>query len=164
MCRLKTFVVNLVIIALVIGAYTVFSLHRQRSVDESRVVIYLIESTPIDFYLVPVERQIKGPLSPASAVQALLNGPLEHEDLLASVPKGTKLLDLTVRDSLATANFSPEITDDFAGGSLMEAYLVEAIVKTLTEFPDVERIQILVDGAIIESIGGHILITHPLQR
>ena len=164
MRRRKVFVVNLVIISLVLGAYAIFSLHKQRSIDESHVVVYLIESTPTDFYLVPVERRIEGPLSPASAVQALLNGPLAHEDLFASVPQSTKLLDLAVRDTVATVNFSPEITDDFAGGALMEAYLVEAIVKTLTEFPDVERVQILVDGEVIESIGGHILITQPLQR
>ena len=38
------------------------------------------------------------------------------------------------------------------------------IVNTLTEFPDIERVQILVDGEIVESIGGHILILQPLQR
>jgi spore germination protein GerM len=74
------------------------------------------------------------------------------------------MLDLSVHDSLATVNFSPEIVSDFPGGSLMEAYLVEAIVNTLTEFPTIERVQILVDGGIVESIGGHVLILQPLQR
>lgn len=161
---LKAFIVTLVMIALIFGVYTIFSLHKQRSTDKNHVMIYLIESTPTDFYLIPVQRQIEGPPSPASAVQALLSGPLAHEELFASVPQSTKLLGLTIRDTLATANFSPEITNDFGGGSLMEAHLVEAIVKTLTEFPDIERVQILVDGEVIESIGGHILITQPLRR
>jgi spore germination protein GerM len=46
----------------------------------------------------------------------------------------------------------------------MEAYLVEAIVQTLTEFPEIETVQILVNGESIESIGGHILIKEPLRR
>ena len=78
--------------------------------------------------------------------------------------KSTKLLDLVVRDKLAVASFSSEIKDDFHGGSLIEAYLVEAIVNTLTEFPEIESVQILVEGEAVESIGGHIYIRNPLRR
>ncbi len=133
------------------------------SVEQNQVVIYLVRSTPTDFYLVPVEREIKGPVGPASALQALLNGPLVHEELLAAVPPTTKLLDVVVHDGLATTNFSAEIVHDFNGGSLIESYLVKAIVNTLTEFPEIHRVQILIEGEVVESIGGHILITEPLQ-
>ncbi|MCK9526287.1 MAG: GerMN domain-containing protein [Limnochordia bacterium] len=164
MGKFRKLLVNLVVIALVFGAYAVFSYYNRGTIEENQAIIYLIESSPIDFRLVPVTRQVEGTLSPTSAVQALLNGPLPHEDLFASVPASASLLGLTVDNSLATINFSPEIARDFPGGSLMEAYLVQAIVNTLTEFPDIERVQILVDGEIVESIGGHILILQPLQR
>lgn len=97
-------------------------------------------------------------------MQALLNGPLTHENLHESVPHTTRLLGLSIFEGLAVANFSSELVDDFNGGSLIESYLVQAIVSTLTEFPEIDRVQILVEGEEIESIGGHVLITGPLTR
>ena len=164
MRRFKVFLTSLLVIVLVFGAYSLFSFYQQRASGDSHVVIYLIEATPTDFFLVPVERNIEGSPSPAVAMQALLNGPLADEEFFEAVPKGTKLLNLVIQGKLATANFSAEIKDDFPGGSLMEAYLVEAIVQTLTEFPEIETVQILVNGESIESIGGHILIKEPLRR
>lgn len=157
---------------LIFGAYQIISLHKQvqeletqtTSAQPEQVVIYLVKSEPTSFHLVPVTRQIGGPASPTSAMQALLNGPLAHEDLYAAVPPTTKLLNLSVQEGLATANFSQEIMTDFNGGSLLESYLVQAIVNTLTEFNHIQRVQILVEGQAVESIGGHILITHPLAR
>ncbi len=126
--------------------------------------IYLIASDPTNFWLVPVHRQIAGEVTPAVALQALLNGPLASEDLMESVPHTTRILGLDIQGGTATVNFSGEIVDDFNGGSLIEAYLVEAIVNTLTEFDYIEKVHILVEGREIESIGGHILIQRPLKR
>ncbi|NMB00231.1 MAG: GerMN domain-containing protein [Firmicutes bacterium] len=183
MRAVKIGLIVLVVLVMIVGSYKLFSLHKQvqelqkqntqqtssdvvRDVQTERgtAVIYLIKSEPTDFHLIPVHRQIGGPVNPTSAVQALLNGPLVHEELYAAVPTNTKLLNLTVRDGLATADFSREIIEDFQGGSLLESYLVQAIVNTLTEFDTIERVQILVEGKIVESIGGHILITQPLRR
>ncbi|MDI9485479.1 MAG: GerMN domain-containing protein [Bacillota bacterium] len=164
MRAVKKLVVLLIILAAAgFGAYHLLS-PKPEEPSGGLVRIYLIESTPTEFFLVPVDRQIKGEPSPNAALQALLDGPLADEELLASVPKSTKLLDLVVRDKLAVASFSSEIKDDFHGGSLIEAYLVEAIVNTLTEFPEIESVQILVEGEAVESIGGHIYIRNPLRR
>ncbi|NLL42845.1 MAG: GerMN domain-containing protein [Firmicutes bacterium] len=159
----KKFIIWLVILAAFIGAYSLYLLYKQEATT-STVKIYLIESTPTEFFLIPINRQVEGKSSPRSALQALLDGPLDHEELSASVPKTTKLLDLAIQDKLASVSFSSEIRDDFLGGSLIEAYLVEAIVNTLTEFPEVEAVQILVEGEVVESIGGHIYIKEPLRR
>lgn len=131
---------------------------------EEHVVIFLVKSTPTHFYLVPVHRNVGGAAHPALALQMLLNGPFAHEELLASVPQNTKLLGLSVHEGLAIANFSREIVDNFNGGSLLESYLVKAIVNTLTEFPTINRVQLLVEGEPVESFGGHVLITGPLSR
>ncbi|MEW6230380.1 MAG: GerMN domain-containing protein, partial [Bacillota bacterium] len=50
------------------------------------------------------------------------------------------------------------------GGSRNEELLVWSIVNTLTEFPGIYRVQILVDGKKEESIGGHVGIDVPLER
>lgn len=169
----------LIVMAVLFGSYQLYSLHKQVQELEQQsktvtvpliqkeqdfALIYLIRSEPSEFHLVSVQRETKGPVSPAMALQALLNGPLAHEELFASVPPTTKLLGLQVHDGLATADFSSELIHDFNGGSLLESYLVQAIVNTLTEFDPIHQVQILVDGEIIESIGGHVLVNTPLGR
>jgi germination protein M len=71
-------------------------------------------------------------------------------------PEGVRLLSATVQNGALQLNFSPELTENFAGGSDDEAALVNAITSTAGSFPNVERVQILVDGKPIESLGGHI--------
>ena len=165
MRKLKLILIVLVAVFLVLGSYMVLIAPTQDSpAQPDHVLIYLIEATPTDFFLIPVERQIAQAPTPVVALQALLHGPLDHENLHESVPHSATLLDLTVHDGLASANFSSELVKDFPGGSLTEACLLEAIVNTLTEFPEIDRVQILVEGEIVESIGGHILITKPLRR
>jgi germination protein M len=71
-------------------------------------------------------------------------------------PEGVRLLSATVQKGALQLNFSSELTENFAGGSDDEAALVNAITSTAGSFPNVERVQILVDGKPIESLGGHI--------
>ena len=42
--------------------------------------------------------------------------------------------------------------------------LTYAIVNTLTEFPEIKRVQILVEGKPVTSISGHMDLTEPLTR
>jgi germination protein M len=71
-------------------------------------------------------------------------------------PEGVRLLSATVQKGALQLNFSSELTENFAGGSDDEAALVNAITSTAGSFPNIERVQILVDGKPVESLGGHI--------
>ncbi|MBO5652568.1 MAG: GerMN domain-containing protein, partial [Selenomonas sp.] len=42
--------------------------------------------------------------------------------------------------------------------------LVGSIVNTLTEFSEIKRVQLLVEGKKIESISGHLDLTKPVER
>ncbi|NLJ80348.1 MAG: GerMN domain-containing protein [Firmicutes bacterium] len=137
---------------------------QRRYSGPEKALIYLIRETPASFELVPVSRTTAGPLNPFTSLQALINGPLAYENFVESVPHTTEILSLEIEEKTAKANFSQEIVTDFVGGSSNEANLVQAIVNTLTEFPEIEQVQILVEGQEIESIGGHILILGPLTR
>ena len=132
--------------------------------QQDHVVVFLVKSTPTDFLLVPVNRIIHEQASPLAALQALIEGPQPDEDLHQSVPPTTRIIGLSVFNGLATANFSKELMHDFNGGSQLEAHLIHAIVNTLTEFPEIDRVEILIDGQKVDSIGGHILIEGPLKR
>lgn len=79
------------------------------------------------------------------------------------VPIGTKVLGLKVENGTAFADFSKEIVKK-GQGSYNEMMLCYAIVNTLTEFPEVKRVQILVEGKKVVSLGGHMDVEEPLTR
>lgn len=79
------------------------------------------------------------------------------------VPIGTKVLGLKVENGTAFADFSKELIKK-GQGSYEEMMLCYAIVNTLTEFPEVKRVQILIEGKKVVSLGGHIDVEEPLTR
>ncbi|MCS7190369.1 MAG: GerMN domain-containing protein, partial [Fimbriimonadales bacterium] len=59
-------------------------------------------------------------------------------------------------------NFSAELVQNFEGGSDDEAALINVITSTAGSFPEVQRVQIVVEGKPVESLGGHIDLSQAL--
>lgn len=97
------------------------------------------------------------------AMETLAAGP-KSADLVSVVPRATKVRSVVVRDKTAFVDFSEEIAKRGFGGSATEVLAVGAIVNTLTEFTDVERVQILVEGKKVSTLFGHLDIYDPLSR
>jgi len=128
------------------------------------VTLYFIVQTPTEFFLQPVERRVKkGPDPLATAIWELIKGPEEETRLLPVLPPETKLRNLTVEDGLAVVDLSREATR-LNVGARGEELVVGAIVNTLTEFPMVDRVQILIEGKEAETLAGHVDISEPLRR
>jgi germination protein M len=70
-----------------------------------------------------------------------------------AVPAGTRLLDVHVRDGLATVNLSSEFAAINDGGDTGESVAQRALRRALAQFPQVDRMCVLVDGKLFE--GGH---------
>lgn len=87
-------------------------------------------------------------------------GDAKYDDV---VPIGTKVLGLKIENGIAYADFSKEITKR-GQGSYQEMMLTYAIVNTLTEFPEVKKVQILVEGKKILSFNGHMDLEDPIGR
>ena len=96
-------------------------------------------------------------------MRSLLAGTQEKGQTVI-IPKQAKLQSVKVADGTAKVSFSRELAKNFVGGSTGEEMLVGSIVDTLTEFPEVKRVQILIDGKAIESLSGHMDLTQPLAR
>lgn len=101
---------------------------------------------------------------PENALEALVSTKPQDARMEDVIPVGTKVRSLTISaDGTATADFSSELAKRGQGsyGELMLAY---AIVNTLTEFPEIKKVQILVEGKRVTSISGHMDFAEPLTR
>jgi spore germination protein GerM len=92
----------------------------------------------------------------------LIKGP--KGKLIPTLPPRTKLLTLQVNDAgIARVNFSRALSKDHPGGSSAEVMTVYSIVNSLSfNFPQIKRVQILIDGKPIESITGHLSLRQPI--
>ena len=102
------------------------------------------------------------------AMEILVAGP-KNTGLIAVAPPGTKVKGVSVKDRTAYVDFSGEMikrgfSSSSFGSSSMEILTVGAIVNTLTEFPEVEKVQILVDGKKVSTLFGHLDVSDPLSR
>ena len=97
------------------------------------------------------------------AIVELIKGP--KGKLLRTLPPRTKLLNLQINDAgLAKANFNQALSKDHPGGSSAEMMTVYSVVNTLSlNFPQIKRVQILIDGKPIETITGHLSLSLPVS-
>jgi len=92
----------------------------------------------------------------------LIKGP--KGKLIPTLPPRTKLLTLQINDEgLAKVNFNPTLSKDHPGGSSAEMMTVYSIANSLAlNFPQIKRVQILIDGKPIETIAGHLSLRQPV--
>ena len=98
-----------------------------------------------------------------AAMESLLSG-TKAKGVVTIIPKKAKLKSVAVKDGIATVDFSEDLVKNFAGGSTGEEMLVGSIVNTLTEFPEVKSVQILLEGKKVDSLAGHLDTSKPLKR
>lgn len=113
--------------------------------------------------LVAVMQQVPANDKYQASVKALMAG-TKQAGLIGIFPKEAKLRSVTVKDGLATVDFSRELTRRFVGGSTGELMLVGSLVDTLTEFPEVKKVQIKIEGQAVETIAGHMDTSAPFVR
>lgn len=124
------------------------------------------ELTTLRVYLVRGEhlgaasRAVAKTESPArAAMEQLLLGPTAAEggaNLLTEIPTGTRLLGLTVDGGTARVDLSKEFAS--GGGSLSANVRLAQVIYTLTQFPSVQRVVLLVEGEVVEAFMGEGLI------
>ena len=98
-----------------------------------------------------------------AAMESLLEGTKEKGQTNI-IPKQAKLRSVKVENGTATVDFTGDLVKDFVGGSTGETMLVGSVVDTLTEFPEVKKVQILIDGKKVESLSGHMDLSQPMGR
>lgn len=127
------------------------------------VTLYFLKETPTTLQLGTEKRRLFGADLPYLALTELVRGPSPGSALRPVLPRDTALHSVKIRGGVAYADFGGGVTR-LNVGSEGEAMVVAAIVNTLTQFPGVSRVQILVNGARVESLAGHVDVSSPLVR
>jgi N-acetylmuramoyl-L-alanine amidase len=137
---------------------------------DDEVILYFAGPTNFDDDLMPEVRRVPGikkdssPSERASMiVEELIKGPANGSVLCPTVPRGTQLRSLRIEDGVAYLDFSHELASSHWGGSRAEELTVYSIVNTLAELPEVERVQITIEGAWPVTIAGHVVLDAPLE-
>lgn len=115
-------------------------------------------------HLVPEVREVEDTAAIAKvAVEELIKGP-KANGLHATIPSETKVLNVDIIKNVAYVNFSKELIEKHWGGSTGELMTITSLVDTLTEFKNIQKVQILVEGKVVETIAGHADTSSPLAR
>lgn len=135
---------------------------------EKKLKINLYFSNYDDELLIPEVREIyktKDVINQAKqAIVELIKG--SHEGLMPTVSKGTHLRELYIdKNGCAYVDFTEEISLNHPGGSWTEFITIYSIVNTLTiNFPEIVKVQILIEGKSAQTLTGHIDISKPLTK
>jgi germination protein M len=101
-----------------------------------------------------------------AAVNALLAGPDARErtsGITSTIPAGTQLLSLTIRDGVATVDLSREY--ESGGGSASILGRLAQVVYTLTQFPSVTSVLFRIEGRDVHALGGEgAVLDGPVRR
>lgn len=190
-CRIKRYVKNCLVLAFVLGLSlalsgcddmqinsgkpavtdkvtddgTAVNAGKAKPETQRKITVYFPNKTGEK--LLPAKRKIKGEAPVEEMVSLILEGPDETEradGMVRPFPKGVKLLGVAVRDKVARVDFSAELTKEFQGGSTGEIMLASSLVNTLTKCPEIEKVQVLVEGKEIGSLSGHLDFSEPMEE
>jgi spore germination protein GerM len=132
-----------------------------------RVLYFTLVDRGGSILRVKVDRKLPASDSPMTdVVQALIAGPSGEEKqrgLISLIPPGTRMLSAAVRGNTAYISFNEDFQYNTYG---VEGYAgqLRQIVFTVTEFPNVSDVQILIEGRRIDYLGEGIWIGSPLNR
>lgn len=94
---------------------------------------------------------------------ALIHTDPVSKQLMNLFPPGTDVHSVKVSGDTATVDFNQNFASR-GQGSYNERMMVNAVVCTLTEFPEIKKVKFLVDGKEIDTISGHMDLLDPLTR
>lgn len=111
--------------------------------------------------------KVRRTLPLTDTITQLLKGPTSYDndqEIVSTIPYGTKLLTINIKNNIAYINFSKEFEFNKYGRESTSNQLKQ-IVFTATEFPNIKGVQFLIEGKIKTYLGGEgIIINKPLTR
>lgn len=133
----------------------------KKEVSQPVMTLYFVEQNGI--YLVPVEKEVNSADPVKAAILELIKGPDEKSGLIPTIWPGTKVLGIDIDGHIAQVNLSMEALG-YGGGSAAENLFVKSLLLTLTEFPQVNTVQLLFEGEKLNLLPEGTEVDKPLTR
>ena len=109
-------------------------------------VFFQSTSSTLYDYLIPVTRVTSSDnASLETTMNELLKGPMDTDNMTIDIPPDTKLLGIQMNDGVTYINFSKEFKD-IANLEDSEEMVLKAIKLSAMQHPEVEEVEILVEG------------------
>jgi len=140
---------------------------QENQTQEEKFEAKIFFTSPDGRYLKPEKRVIlshKNSQSLAVAlVEELLKGPVKAG--YSTIPAGTKLTEAYLDgQGNAYLDFSSELKEKHVSGAWAEALTIYSIVNTVAaNMKGVEKVYILVDGSMMDTLGGHLALNEPFS-
>lgn len=118
------------------------------------MLIYLVNSQGTMLTGRPVSiHPTSGTTTCADLLEALLQWNGQEEDLFSPIPKGTRLLGVSLEDGLCTVNFSSEFVDNMPTETGRQGLLLQSITNTLTQLNYVSGVLFCCNGTRLQHYG-----------
>jgi len=109
-------------------------------------VFFQSTSSTLYDYLIPVTRVTDSEnVTLETTINELLKGPMDTDNMTIDIPPDTKLLGIQMNDGITYINFSKEF-NDLANSEESEEMVLKAIKLSAMQHPEVEKVEILVEG------------------
>lgn len=96
-------------------------------------------------------------------LEQLIAGP-QSEDLSPTIPPETKILNIEVKNNVCYIDLSSDFVTKHNGGSSGEFLTIYSIVNSLTELPEITKVQFFIEGEKQDTFKGHIDLSTSFER
>ncbi|MBQ7563194.1 MAG: GerMN domain-containing protein [Lachnospiraceae bacterium] len=95
-------------------------------------------------------------------MEQLIRGPLSQGKYYATIPANVSILSITTKDGTCYVSLSNAFL--IKVGNVSDEAVLYSIVNSLTELPNINKVQIMIDGETEISFGDHSYLNTPLER
>lgn len=115
--------------------------------EGARVTVFFHTTSASQFdYLVPVTRVTNAAAATLqTAIEELLKGPIDNDNLHMNIPEGTELLGIELKNGVTCIDFSDEFLA-LSESIENEEIVLRSIIMTAKQFPEVYDVKITVNG------------------
>jgi hypothetical protein len=131
-------------------------------VDENKLTIQVYYADKNVDKLVAADQEIRYTTGESKYLSALKAMTESMDPEKFPLCKGFTFHSAVLKDGNLTVNLAFDAKSQM--GSDGETLLLQAIPKTLFQFPEVKTIDLLVDGKKVDSLMGHVDLPHPIKR
>lgn len=95
-------------------------------------------------------------------VNELIKGPSIKSEVTPILPKDARLLSFSIKDDVAIINLSKEAKIKMT--SAKEEACLKAITESICQLKDINKVNILIDNQMVDSLGGNYDISKPFAK